>query len=89
MDIQNHQRFLQLASKPYHRPSGLSTRALVKEKGSGCKILQQRCRSFRPPSEDLNNMVNAKVEEINIADQIRELNLQIYHFELWVIKLTI
>lgn len=28
-------------------------------------------------------MVNAKVEEINnIADQIKELNLQIYHFEV-------
>ncbi|HHU89557.1 MAG TPA: flagellar hook-associated protein FlgK [Clostridiaceae bacterium] len=65
-------------------PSSLSTRALVKEKGVAvAKYFNSVAVHFDHLQEDLNNMVNAKVEEINnIADQIRELNLQIYHFEV-------
>ncbi|NLO98754.1 MAG: flagellar hook-associated protein FlgK, partial [Clostridiaceae bacterium] len=65
-------------------PSSLSTRAMVKEKGVAvAKYFNSVATHFDHLQEDLNNMVNAKVEEINnIADQIKELNLQIYHFEV-------
>ncbi|MGI6084079.1 MAG: flagellar hook-associated protein FlgK [Acetivibrionales bacterium] len=65
-------------------PSSLSTRAMVKEKGVAvAKYFNSVAIHFDHLQEDLNNMVNAKVEEINnLADQIRDLNLQIYHFEV-------
>lgn len=65
-------------------PSSLSTRAMVKEKGVAvAKYFNSVALHFDHLQEDYNNMVNAKVEEVNnLADQIRELNLQIYHFEV-------
>lgn len=65
-------------------PSSLSIRAMVKEKGIAvAKYFNSVAEHFDHLQEDLNNMVNAKVEEINnLADQIKDLNLQIYHFEV-------
>lgn len=65
-------------------PSSESTRAMVKEKGVAvAKYFNSVAKHFDHLQEDLNNMVNAKVSEVNtLADQIRELNLQIYHFEV-------
>lgn len=65
-------------------PSSLSTRAMVKEKGVAvAKYFNNVAVRFDHLQEDYNNMVNAKVEEINnLADQIKDLNLQIYHFEV-------
>ena len=65
-------------------PSSLSTRAMVKEKGVAvAKYFNSVALHFDHLQEDYNNMVNAKVEEVNnLADQIKELNLQIYHFEV-------
>lgn len=65
-------------------PSSLSTRAMVKEKGVAvAKYFNSVAIHFDHLQEDLNNMVNAKVEEVNnLADQIKDLNLQIYHFEV-------
>lgn len=65
-------------------PSNLSTRAMVKEKGVAvAKYFNSVAKHFDLLQDDLNQMVNAKVEEINnLADQIRDLNLQIYNFEV-------
>ncbi len=65
-------------------PSSESTRALVMEKGKTvAKYFNSVAKHFDNLQEDLNNMVNAKVEEVNhLADQIKELNLQIYNFEV-------
>ena len=65
-------------------PSSLSTRAMVKEKGVAvAKYFNSVATHFDHLQEDYNNMVNAKVEEVNnLADQIKDLNLQIYHFEV-------
>ena len=65
-------------------PSSLSTRAMVKERGVAvAKYFNSVALNFDHLQEDYNNMVNAKVEEVNnLADQIKELNLQIYHFEV-------
>jgi flagellar hook-associated protein 1 FlgK len=56
----------------------------VKEKGIAvAKYFNSVAAHFDKLQEDLNNMVNAKVQEVNnLADQIRELNLQIYNFEV-------
>jgi len=65
-------------------PSSLATRAMVKEKGvTVAKYFNSVAAHFDHLQEDLNNMINAKVEEINnLADQIKELNLQIHQFEV-------
>jgi flagellar hook-associated protein 1 FlgK len=65
-------------------PSSMSIRAMVKEKGVAvAKYFNSVATHFNHLQEDLNNMVHAKVEEINnLADQIRDLNLQIYSFEV-------
>jgi len=65
-------------------PSSLAVRAMVKEKGiSVANYFNSVASHFDYLQEDLNNMVNAKVEEINnLADQIKELNLQIQQFEV-------
>lgn len=65
-------------------PSSLSTRAMVKEKGIAvATYFNSVAKHFDLLQDDLNQMVNAKVEEINnLADQIRDLNLQIYNFEV-------
>jgi flagellar hook-associated protein FlgK len=65
-------------------PTSLATRNAVKEKGIAvAKYFNSVAAHFDQLQEDLNNMVYAKVEEINsIADQIRTLNLQIYNYEV-------
>lgn len=65
-------------------PSSHSIRAMVMEKGVAvAKYFNSVAKHFDHLQEDLNNMVNAKVSEINsLADQIRELNLQIYNYEV-------
>ncbi|NLX64566.1 MAG: flagellar hook-associated protein FlgK [Clostridiaceae bacterium] len=65
-------------------PSSPAVRAMVKEKGIAlAKYFNSVAAHFDHLQDDLNNMVNAKVEEINnLADQIRELNLQIYQYEV-------
>jgi flagellar hook-associated protein 1 FlgK len=65
-------------------PSSHATRNAVKEKGIAvAKYFNSVAAHFDKLQEDLNNMVNAKVLEVNnLADQIRDLNLQIYNFEV-------
>lgn len=65
-------------------PSNLSTRAMVKEKAVAvAKYFNSVAKHFDLLQDDLNQMVNAKVEEVNnLADQIRDLNLQIYNIEV-------
>lgn len=65
-------------------PSDLSIRAMVKEKAVAVtKYFNSVAKHFDLLQDDLNQMVNAKVEEVNnLADQIKELNLQIYNFEV-------
>jgi len=65
-------------------PSNLSIRAMVKEKGIAvAKYFNSVAAHFDHLQEELNNMVYAKVQEINsLADQIRDLNLQIYNYEV-------
>ncbi|NLU52787.1 MAG: flagellar hook-associated protein FlgK [Clostridiaceae bacterium] len=65
-------------------PSSEATRAMVMERGKAvAKYFNSVATHFDHMQEDLNNMVYSKVEEINnLADQIRELNLQIYNFEV-------
>ncbi len=65
-------------------PSSLSTRAMVKEKGiMVAKYFNNVATHFEQLQDDVNNMVNAKVEELNsYANQVRELNLQIYNYEI-------
>lgn len=65
-------------------PSSHSIRNAVKEKGIAvAKYFNSVAAHFDHLQEDLNNMVYAKVEEINtLADQIQQLNMQIYNFEV-------
>ncbi|HOL85338.1 MAG TPA: flagellar hook-associated protein FlgK [Thermoclostridium caenicola] len=65
-------------------PSSHSIRNAVKEKGIAvAKYFNSVAAHFDHLQEDLNNMVYAKVEEINtLADQIQKLNMQIYNFEV-------
>lgn len=65
-------------------PSSESTRAAVMEKGVAvAKYFNSVAKQFDLLQEDLNNMINSKVEEVNnLADQIKDLNLQIYDFEV-------
>ena len=65
-------------------PSDPGTRNAVKEKGIiVAKYFNSVAAHFDHLQEDLNNMVYAKVAEINnLADQIRTLNLQIYNYEV-------
>jgi flagellar hook-associated protein 1 FlgK len=57
---------------------------MVKEKGVAvAKYFNSVAKHFDNLQEDLNNMVGSKVSEVNnLADQIKDLNLQIYHFEV-------
>ena len=65
-------------------PSDLAIRNTVKEKGvMVAKYFNSVAAHFDGLQEDLNNMVNAKVSEVNtLADQVQNLNLQIYNFEV-------
>lgn len=65
-------------------PSSHATRAMVMEKGVAvAKYFNSVAKHFDKLQEDLNNMVYSKVEQINtLADQIRDLNLQIYNYEV-------
>ena len=65
-------------------PSSLSTRAAVMEKGvMVAKYFNSVATHFEKMQDDVNNMVGAKVDEINsLADQIRQLNQQIYNYEV-------
>lgn len=65
-------------------PSSEATRAMVMERGKAvAKYFNSVAAHFDHMQEDLNNMVYSKVEEINnLADQISELNLQIYNYEV-------
>lgn len=65
-------------------PSSQSVRAAVKEKGIAvAKYFNSVATHFDHMQDDLNNMVNSKVSEVNnLADQIKDLNLQIYNFEV-------
>lgn len=65
-------------------PSDPGIRNAVKEKGIiVAKYFNSVAAHFDHLQEDLNNMVYAKVAEINnLADQIRTLNLQIYNYEI-------
>lgn len=65
-------------------PSDLSIRNTVKEKGiMVAKYFNSVATHFDGLQQDLNNMVNSKVSEVNtLADQIQNLNLQIYNFEV-------
>ncbi len=65
-------------------PTSLSTRAAVMEKGiMVAKYFNSVATHFEKLQDDVNNMVGAKVDEINsLADQIRQLNQQIYNYEV-------
>lgn len=65
-------------------PSNPGIRNAVKEKGvMVAKYFNSVAAHFDHLQEDLNNMVYAKVSEINtLADQIQNLNLQIYNYEV-------
>lgn len=65
-------------------PSDLGIRNAAKEKGiMVAKYFNSVAAHFDHLQEDLNNMIYAKVSEVNtLADQIQNLNLQIYNFEV-------
>ncbi len=65
-------------------PSSLSTRAAVKENAiMVTKYFNSVASHFEYLQNDVNNIIFAKVEEINsLADQIAKLNLQIYNYEV-------
>lgn len=65
-------------------PTNLSIRSAVKEKGvTVAKYFNSVAAHFDYLQEDLNNMVYAKVTEINtLADQISNLSQQIYNYEV-------
>lgn len=65
-------------------PSSLSTRAMVMERGvMVAKYFNSVATHFEKLQDDVNNMVDAKVKQINsLGDQIRELNQQIYNYEI-------
>jgi flagellar hook-associated protein 1 FlgK len=65
-------------------PSSLSTRAMVMERGvMVAKYFNSVATHFEKLQDDVNNMVDAKVKQINsLGDQVRELNQQIYNYEI-------
>lgn len=65
-------------------PSSLSARAMVMERGvMVTKYFNSVATHFEKLQDDVNNMVDAKVAQVNsLADQIRELNQQIYNYEI-------
>jgi flagellar hook-associated protein 1 FlgK len=65
-------------------PSNLSTRAAVKEKAiMVAKYFNSVAAHFEYLQNDVNNIVYAKVQEINsLAEQIAHLNKQIYYYEI-------
>ena len=65
-------------------PSSLSVRAAVKERAiSVTKYFNSVAAHFEYLQNDVNNLVYAKVSEINsLADQIVKLNQQIYNYEV-------
>lgn len=65
-------------------PSSLSARAMVMERGvMVTKYFNSVATHFEKLQDDVNNMVDAKVKQVNsLADQIRELNQQIYNYEI-------
>ena len=65
-------------------PSSLSSRAMVMERGvMVTKYFNSVATHFEKLQDDVNNMVDAKVSQVNtLADQIRELNQQIYNYEI-------
>lgn len=65
-------------------PSSPGVRNAAKEKGiMVAKYFNSAAAHFDHLQEDLNNMVFAKVSEVNtLADQIQNLNLQIYNYEV-------
>ena len=65
-------------------PSSLSARAMVMERGvMVAKYFNSVATHFEKLQDDVNNMVDAKVAQVNsLADQVRELNQQIYNYEI-------
>lgn len=65
-------------------PSNLSVRAAVKEKAIAVtKYFNSVATHFEYLQNDVNNIINAKVNEVNsLADQIAKLNQQIYNYEV-------
>ena len=65
-------------------PSSLSVRAAVKEKAiMVAKYFNSIAEHFEYLQNDVNNIIYAKVEEINsLGDQIAKLNKQIYNYEI-------
>ena len=65
-------------------PSSLSVRAAVKEKAIAVtKYFNSVATHFEYLQNDANNLIYAKVNEINsLADQIVKLNQQIYNYEI-------
>lgn len=65
-------------------PSSLSVRAAVKEKAIAVtKYFNSIATHFEYLQNDVNNLVYAKVNEINsLADQVVKLNQQIYSYEI-------
>ena len=65
-------------------PSSLSTRAAVKEKAiMVAKYFNSVAAHFEYLQNDVNNIIYAKVQEINsLSDQIAKLNQQIYNYEV-------
>ncbi len=65
-------------------PSSLSARAMVMERGvMVARYFNNVATQFERLQDDVNNMVNAKVEQVNsLADQIQQLNRQIYNYEI-------
>lgn len=65
-------------------PSNLSTRAAVKEKAiMVAKYFNSVAAHFEYLQNDTNNIIYAKVQEINsLSDQIAKLNQQIYNYEV-------
>ncbi|NLO39456.1 MAG: flagellar hook-associated protein FlgK [Ruminiclostridium sp.] len=65
-------------------PSNLSSRAAVKEKAIAVtKYFNSVASHFEYLQNDVNNLVYAKVNEINsLADQVVKLNQQIYNYEI-------
>jgi len=65
-------------------PSSPSVRNALKERGIAlARYFNSVATQFDRLQEDLNNMVYAKVEQINtLADQIQKLNMQIFNYEV-------
>ena len=65
-------------------PSSLATRAAVKERAVAvAKYFNSVATHFEYLQNDVNNLIYAKVNEINaLADQITQLNMQIYNYEI-------